>query len=147
MRPRLFRLRRAVNVALLAVLVLGIVFAYSRAAWLNLVVAVCVMLAVMALRADAGRSAAGALALIATVAAVGGAAVVLTGSAGFLQERAQIQSYDTQRFSAQRTGVELAEDHALGIGPGQFETASPCPHTASTSACSRSRARSAWRCW
>ena len=125
LRPRLFRLRRAVNVALLAVLVLGIVFAYSRAAWLNLVVAVCVMLAVMALRADAGRSAAGALALIATVAAVGGAAVVLTGSAGFLQERAQIQSYDTQRFSAQRTGVELAEDHALGIGPGQFETASP----------------------
>ncbi len=113
------------NVALLAVLVLGIVFAYSRAAWLNLAVAVCVMLLVMALRADAGRSAAGALALIAAVAAVGGAAVVLTGSAGFLQERAQIQSYDTQRFSAQRTGVELAEEHPLGIGPGQFETASP----------------------
>jgi O-antigen ligase len=125
LRPRLLGLRRAVSVSLLAVLVLGIVFAYSRAAWLNLVVAVCVMLAVMALRADAGRSAAGALALIATVAAVGGATVVLTGSAGFLQERAQIQSYDTQRFSAQRTGVELAEEHALGIGPGQFENESP----------------------
>jgi hypothetical protein len=79
------------------------------------------MLAVMALRADAGRSAVGALALIATVGAVGGATVVLTGSAGFLQERAHIQSYDTERFSAQRTGVELAENHALGIGPGQFE--------------------------
>ncbi len=125
LRPRLLGLRRVVSVALLAVLVLGVVFAYSRAAWLNLVVAVCVMLAVMALRADAGRSAAGALALIAAVAAVGGATVVLTGSAGFLQERAQLQSYDTQRFSAQRTGVELAEEHTLGIGPGQFENASP----------------------
>ena len=125
LRPRLFGLRRAVSVALLAVLVLGIVFAYSRAAWLNLVVAVFVMLAVMALRADAGRSAAGALALIAAVAAVGGATVVLTGSAGFLQERAQIQSYDTQRFSAQRTGVELAEQHALGIGARSVANASP----------------------
>ena len=44
-----------------------------------------------------------------------------TGSAGFLQERARLQSYDTERFSAQRTGVQLAEDHALGVGPGQFE--------------------------
>jgi len=124
LRPRLLGLRRVVSVALLAVLVLGIVFAYSRAAWLNLALGVCVMLAVMALRADAGRSAAGALALVATVSAVGGAAIVVTGSASFLQERARIQNYDTERFSAQRTGVELAEDHALGIGPGQFEHAS-----------------------
>jgi O-antigen ligase len=121
LRPRLLGLRRATSAGLLAVLVLGIVFAYSRAAWLNLAVAVLVMLVVMALRTDSARAAAGALALVAIVAAVGGAAVVATGSTGFLQERARVQAYDTQRFSAQRTGVHLAEEHPLGVGPGQFE--------------------------
>jgi O-antigen ligase len=125
LHPRLLGLRRSVSVVLLAVLVLGIVFAYSRAAWLNLAVGVCVMLVVMALRADAGRAVAGALALVAAVTAIGGATVALTGSAGFLEERARLQSYDTERFSAQRTGVQLAEEHPLGIGPGQFEIATP----------------------
>jgi O-antigen ligase len=121
LRPRLLGLRRVTAAGLLAVLVLGIVFAYSRAAWLNLAVAVFVMLVVMALRTDSGRAAAGALALVAVIGAVGGAAVVATGSTGFLQERARVQAYDTQRFSAQRTGVQLAEEHLLGVGPGQFE--------------------------
>jgi O-antigen ligase len=121
LRPRLLGLRRTTSAVLLAVLILGVVFAYSRAAWLNLAVAVLVMLTVMALRADSGRAAAGALALVAVVAGLGGAAVIATGSTGFLQERARVQSYDTQRFSAQRTGVHLAEDHVLGVGPGQFE--------------------------
>jgi O-antigen ligase len=121
LRPRVLGLRRGTSGALLAVLVLGIVFAYSRAAWLNLGVAVLVMLTVMALRADSGRAAAGALAVVAVIAGLGGAAVIATGSTGFLQERARVQTYDTQRFSAQRTGVHLAEEHVLGVGPGQFE--------------------------
>jgi O-antigen ligase len=125
LRPRLFGLRRATSVAVLAVLVLGIVFAYSRAAWLNLAVAVVVMLIAMSLRADAGRAAAGTLALIAAVAVVGAAVVVATGSTEFLQERAQVQAYDTERFSAQRGGVQLAEEHLLGVGPGQFELSQP----------------------
>jgi O-antigen ligase len=122
-RPRLLGLRRVTSVAVLGVLMLGIVFAYSRAAWLNLAVAVVVLLTVMALRAGAGRAAASALALVAVMAAVGGVVVVATGSTEFLEERAQVQSYDTERFSAQRTGVRLAEEHVLGVGPGQFELA------------------------
>jgi O-antigen ligase len=121
LRPRLLGLRRLTSAVLLAVLVLGIVFAYSRAAWLNLAVGVLVMLVVMALRVDSGRAAAGAIALVAVVAGLGGAAVVATGSTGFLQERARVQTYDTDRFSAQRTGVHLAEEHLIGVGPGQFE--------------------------
>jgi O-antigen ligase len=50
---------------------------------------------------------------------------VLTGSTGFFQERAQVQAYDTARFSAQRTGVHLASEHVLGVGPGQFEQDQP----------------------
>jgi O-antigen ligase len=125
LHPRLLRLRRPVMVAMLAVLVLGVMFAYSRAAWLNLAVAAVVMLGVMAMREDAGRRAATALALVAAVGVVGGAAIVLTGSTQFLEQRAQVQSYDSQRFTAQRTGVKLAEEHALGVGPGQFEQDNP----------------------
>jgi O-antigen ligase len=125
LRPRLLGLRRTASAALLVVLVLGIVFAYSRAGWLNLAVAVAAMLLVMSLRTDAARAATAAVALVAVVAAFGGAAVVLTGSTGFLQERAQVQAYDTARFSAQRTGVQLASEHVLGVGPGQFEHDQP----------------------
>ena len=48
-------------------------------------------------------------------------ALAAAHSLGFLEERAQLQSYDTDRFNAQRAGLELAIQHPLGIGPGQFE--------------------------
>jgi O-antigen ligase len=121
LRPRLLGVRRAVAAALFAVLVLGIVFAYSRAAWLNLAVALAAMLLVLSLRAGAARSAGTALVLVAVVAAFAGAAVATTGSGSFLQERARLQAYDTERFSAQATGVELGLGHAFGIGPGEFD--------------------------
>ena len=49
----------------------------------------------------------------------------MTGSSNFLEERAHLQSYDTERFGAQRGGIELAETHPIGIGPGQFELLEP----------------------
>ena len=120
-RPRLLGVRRPVTAALFAVLALGIVFAYSRAAWLNLAVALAAMLLVLSLRAGAARATVRALALVAVAASVVVAAVAVTGSGSFLQERARVQVYDTERFSAQATGVELGLGHAFGIGPGQFE--------------------------
>ena len=48
-----------------------------------------------------------------------------TGSVGFLEDRARFQSYDIERFGAQRTGIELAERYPVGIGPGQFEVVVP----------------------
>ena len=125
LRPRLLGLRRPVSAAALAVLALGIVFAYSRAGWLNFAVAVGVMLLVVSLRADAARAAGAALVLVVLIAGVAGAAVVFTGSGAFLEERARVQAYDTARFSAQRTGVQLASEHVLGVGPGQFEQDQP----------------------
>jgi len=125
LRPRLLGLRRPVSAAALTVLALGIVFAYSRAGWLNFAVAVGVMLLVVSLRADAARAAGAALVLVVLIAGVAGAAVVFTGSGAFLEERARAQAYDTVRFSAQRTGVQLASEHALGVGPGQFEQDQP----------------------
>jgi O-antigen ligase len=121
LRPRLLGLRRPGAAALFAVLVLGIVFAYSRAAWLNFAVALAAMLLVMSLRAGAARMAVTSMAVVAVVAAFAGAAVAVTGSRDFLQERARVQAYDSERFSAQATGVEIGLSHVFGIGPGEFD--------------------------
>jgi O-antigen ligase len=115
MTPRLLRLRTSAKSLMFFALVLGVLFSYSRAAWANLVVAIFVMLAVMALRRGGGRRAAMILGII---------TVAVTGSLGFLEERASFQSYDVQRFGAQRTGIELAERYPFGIGPGQFDVVS-----------------------
>lgn len=122
--PRLLRSRATVKAALFVIIVSGIMFSYSRAAWLNFAVATAVMLVTLALRRRGGRRAIAIMVML-TVAGLGVLATLsATGSVKFLQERAQFQSYDVERFGAQRAGVELAERYAFGIGPGQFETVS-----------------------
>jgi O-antigen ligase len=125
LEPRLLRRARVLKLAALVILVLGVTTSYSRAAWLNLGVAVLVMLAVLPLRRG-GLGRAGVL-LLTLIACLGAAAttVVVTGSSSFLEERAHRQSYDSQRFGAQRSGIKLAETHPIGIGPGQFEYLAP----------------------
>jgi O-antigen ligase len=119
-RPRLLRVSSVTKALLLAVLVLGVVFSYSRGAWLNLVLALAVMGVVIAARGGARQ----ALALLAIglvgIAVVAGA-VVATGSGEFLAERARPQTYDTTRFAGQRAGLEPAWEYPFGAGPGKFE--------------------------
>jgi O-antigen ligase len=123
--PRLLRLRRATSMALLGTLVLGIIFAYSRAGWLNFVLGLVVMLAVLTARGSSGRRIPALFAIVLALAAVGIAAIALSGSEDLLRERARTQRYDSNRFDAQRSGLRLAETHVLGVGPGQFELDSP----------------------
>ena len=122
--PRLLRFRLSTKVLLLSVLTTGVVFSFSRAAWLNLAVGMVVLLGVLALRRGGGRRAMTML----VVALVAGAAlfgvVVASSSGEFLSERAGLQAYDTERFGTQASGVEIATAHPLGIGPGQFEAVS-----------------------
>jgi O-antigen ligase len=123
--PRLLRSPRIVKLALLFVLTCGILFSYSRAAWLNLVVGVVVMGVVLALRRGGAQRAlvfVGVL-VLATVIVI--ASVRVTGQLAFLHERAQYQTYDNQRFGAQAGGIALAQTHPIGIGPGQFELVEP----------------------
>jgi O-antigen ligase len=119
--PRLLRISVLTKLAVLSVLTVGVVFSFSRAAWLNLAVGTFVLLAVLALRRGGGRRAMTMLivALIAGAALLG--VVAATSTMEFLSERAGLQAYDTQRFGAQASGLEVAEEHPLGIGPGQFE--------------------------
>jgi O-antigen ligase len=125
LQPRLLRMRRATTVVLLVVVSLGAVLSYSRAAWLNLAVALVVMVGALALRPGSGRMTTAALALLLASIAVAGTVIVASGSTSFLRERARPQTYDAERFQAQRIGVGLAERHVLGIGPGQVEVEGP----------------------
>jgi hypothetical protein len=122
--PRLFRLRPALKVALLSLLATGIVFSFSRAAWLNFAVGSFVLLTILALRRGGGRRALAVLAGVVAAVAVLFSVVAVSSSLSFLQERARFQTYDTQRFGAQLSGVDLALQYPLGIGPGQFERVS-----------------------
>lgn len=122
--PRLLRLRLVTKLALLSVLSVGIVFSFSRAAWLNLAVGVVVLLTVLSLRRGGGRKAFTLLAVALVAAATLLGTLAATSSLDFLEQRATLQYYDAQRFGAQATGVEIAAEHPIGIGPGQFESAS-----------------------
>jgi O-antigen ligase len=119
--PRLFSWRRSVKVALFLILALGVLFSYSRAAWLNLVAGLAVMVVVFSFRRGAGRQAARAVALVLIASVALGAVVSFTGSLSFLEHRARVQSYDNGRFGAQAESVKWAMRHPLGLGPGQFE--------------------------
>ncbi len=123
--PRLLRTNRLVKLVLLSVVSLGVLLSYSRAAWLNYAVGIVVMLLVFALRRGGGRKALLLLTVLFSATVFVSAAVELTGSRAYLEQRAHFQSYDVERFGAQRSGLEFAEEYPLGIGPGQFEVASP----------------------
>jgi O-antigen ligase len=125
LEPRLLGGGRLLKLLALGVLVLGVTTSYSRAAWLNLGVGVLVMLAVLPLRRGGIRRASALLLVLVACLFAAGAVVVLTGSSTFLEDRAHIQSYDSQRFGAQRSGIALAHSHPIGIGPGQFEYLEP----------------------
>ena len=120
-KPRLLTSRLVTKLVVAAVLALGVLFCYSRGAWLSLAVGLFVMGATLSLRRGGARRAL-ALVLVAGVAAlIVGVTVVATGSGDFLAERAQPQTYDQQRFSGQRASLESAWTYPFGVGPGQFE--------------------------
>jgi O-antigen ligase len=123
--PRLLSGRRAVKLAGLAILTLGVLVSYSRAAWLNLAVGVVVLLVVHAMRRGGARAALDLVLVVALLACAGTAYLSLSGSEGFLRERAGLQGYDTERFATQKAGLALAVRHPLGIGPGQFDIREP----------------------
>ena len=119
--PRLLRFRLATKLVLLSVMTVGVVFSFSRAAWLNLAVGTVVLLVVLALRRGGARRAMTLLVVTLVAGAVLFGVVTATSSLDFLTERAALQDYDTQRFDAQASGFEVAAEHPLGVGPGQFE--------------------------
>jgi hypothetical protein len=119
--PRLLRSGLPGKALMLAALALGVLFSYSRGAWLNLGVALVVMGIVLTLRRGGGKRAVALLAVAVMAIGVAGAVVVATGSGSFLAERAGSHGYDTERFNGQRASLRSAREYPFGAGPGQFE--------------------------
>jgi O-antigen ligase len=118
--PRLLRWRRGWVMVILLACGAGILFSYSRAAWLNATLIMTTMVLCYAVRRGTGRRAVSALGLgLVTI----GAVVVLlfvTGSTGFFLDRTHKQSYDNARFHGQEASFALAHTHVFGVGPGQY---------------------------
>jgi O-antigen ligase len=125
LEPRLLRSSRLVKLFMLGALTCGILFSYSRAAWLNLVFGALIMGGVLALRRGGAGRAFVFLGVAVLSAVVVVASIQVTGQLSFLKERAQYQTYDNQRFGAQSGGIAIGERHPLGVGPGQFELVEP----------------------
>ena len=100
--PRLLCARLATKLVVLSILTAGILFAFSRAAWLNFVLGVFVMFCVLSLR-PAGTQSGDPRHRRHLGLGILFAALALTSSFTFLSERARLQAYDTQRFGAQRS--------------------------------------------
>ena len=119
--PRLLRFAASWKLAAFCVLCAGLLLSYSRAAWISFGIGLVALLAVALLRRT------GAPKLKVVLASLVGAVVILvpvaavTGATGVIEDRARFQSYDQERFQAQREGLQLGMSHPLGVGPGQFD--------------------------
>lgn len=122
-RPRLFGWRRSVLLVVFLSLLAGILVAYSRAAWLNLAIALGTVVLVYAWRRGGFGAALKAVAVLAFAGAAGIGLLVATGSFTFLEQRSAIQLYDAERFQTQSAALSRMTELVFGHGPGQVETA------------------------
>jgi O-antigen ligase len=119
--PKLLKGRRVTKFAMFLILTLGVVFSFSRAAWVSLAAGIAMMILIHAMRRGGGRRAFALLAIVAVAGCGVVVAVTASGSVTFLQQRAQVQAYDSERFGAQQAGLKLVAQYPFGVGPGQFE--------------------------
>jgi O-antigen ligase len=117
--------RRRTIVAAFGIVSIGVVVSYSRAAWLNLALAVTTLIAVQAVRRGGPARALKSIGVLACCGVAGYVVLAQTGSLAFLNERSHLQGYDTQRFSNQSTSLGDMFRHVLGYGPGQTEVDRP----------------------
>jgi O-antigen ligase len=101
--------------------VLGIFTSFSRAAWANAVLTLALYVAFNRRYLSPQQR---MTALGWTAAAAVGIVVFtsLVGMSEFFEQRANVlQSYDSERFAAQRIAIELGLLHPIGVGPGMSE--------------------------
>jgi hypothetical protein len=123
--PKLLGWRRRTEIAFFAIVSLGVIVSYSRAAWLDFVLAVVTLVFVQSNRRGGFKRAARSIGIIAACALAGLAMLAATGSLHFLLERSHLQTYDQQRFSNQSFAFDDMFHHLFGFGPGQSEILLP----------------------
>jgi O-antigen ligase len=122
MRPRLLRWPPALVLLTFVTLLLAVVLSFSRAATANLGLACLVVVLVYALRSGRRKAFVRGLAILAACIACAAGTLVQTGAVTILQDRAQAQNYDSERFSTQALALDKGSTRLLGYGPGAVET-------------------------
>lgn len=123
--PRLLRWSSRTKVLLLGISAAGLLFAFSRAAWLNGALAISIVIVIHLIRNGGIRYTVRLVAPILVLGAAGYGLLVVTHSTGFLESRSHLQGYDQQRFATQSEALHDATRHLFGFGPGQVEVNLP----------------------
>jgi hypothetical protein len=124
-RPRLLKWGQARSLLALIIVSSGVVFSFSRAADLNLAIAIATVVLLYMARARGFAATARSIGAIVICVLAGLALLTATNSLGFLKSRSHLESYDKQRFSTQTEALQRASQHVLGHGPGQSEVQLP----------------------
>ncbi len=113
----------------IVILLLGILFSFSRGAYLNLFFSLAVMFCFQIFILRDSRVTKRLVFILVPGAIL---CVLIAASlmnqimlSGFLVERLNRQDYDSERFGAQAQALSISLDHPLGIGPGQWELRNP----------------------
>jgi O-Antigen ligase len=129
-RPRLLGWTARRSAVMAALIAGGLLLSYSRAAMLNLGVAVATLIVVYAARRRGGKA---AVRLVVGTGLCVAACITLlfaTHSVSFFESRSHLQTYDQARFSTQDAGFKGATAHVFGFGPGQADiNLSLAPHS------------------
>lgn len=129
-RPRLLRWPRFLVLAAFLSCTIGVVVAFSRAGWLNYVIAIGAVVVAFLARRGGRRGKRRVLACLAATAVVGVVVLVASGSLSFLEQRSGKKAYDQQRFASQALAYDSIDHTALGHGPGQADVGLPIsPHS------------------
>lgn len=124
-RKSILKTTSIVHWAIVTMLTLGVVFSYSRAAWINLIVTLLAYFILNFKTFQTSQKIHLFISIIIVLAIVVGLflspIMSTTGITDFLQERAKLQNYDNDRFNAHHGGLELVSQNPFGYGAGQFE--------------------------
>jgi O-antigen ligase len=122
MRPRLLRWRPSLVLCCFITIAIAVVLSFSRAATANLALACLVTVIVYALRSGRRKALVRGVSILLACVVCAGGALVQTGAITVLQQRAQTQGYDSQRFSTQALALDKGSTRLLGYGPGAVQT-------------------------
>ena len=122
---RLLKHKRWVHAVLILCFSLGTLFSFSRAAWICWFASIALYgalnVSIIYHSKLFKRLATSAVVIIVILAVLWSFTLAESDVGQFISSRAQIKSYDTARFSAQRSGFSLFLDNPWGCGPGQYE--------------------------
>ena len=106
----------------LGLIILGVIFSFSRGAWVNLVVSLFIYYLLNFKKYPIKK-----IIILLLIIILCGYFVwfyILSDELkGFFLGRSSLQGYDVDRFTAQRVGLSLASENIFGYGPGQYEWA------------------------